>query len=248
MTYGAGGSTRQRTREVVTWVRRETSITPMAHLTCQGHTRDEIAEILDDYRGGRHREHPRPRRRHPPATPATSGRATTRTPPTSSTTSTAATTSRSASPPTPRCTPGRRTGRPTAAILAAKLRRADFAITQFFFEAEHYLRLVDELARSSASTSRCCPGIMPITNAGQVAPDGPAERRRRAGVAASSASTASTIPPRCAGSASRSPPSCAPSCSRRARPGCTSTRSTAARRPGRSTPTSGSAATAAGED
>src|ERR671913_2191689 len=50
VTYGAGGSTRQRTRDVVTWVRKETSITPMAHLTCQGHTRAEIAEILDDYR------------------------------------------------------------------------------------------------------------------------------------------------------------------------------------------------------
>ena len=50
MTYGAGGSTRQRTREVVTWVRRETTITPMAHLTCQGHTRDEVARILEDYR------------------------------------------------------------------------------------------------------------------------------------------------------------------------------------------------------
>ena len=39
MTYGAGGSTRQRTHEVVTWVRRETAITPMAHLTCAGHRR-----------------------------------------------------------------------------------------------------------------------------------------------------------------------------------------------------------------
>src|SRR6478609_3010545 len=49
VTYGAGGSTRDRTREVVTWVRKETSITPMAHLTCVGHTRDQIAQILDDY-------------------------------------------------------------------------------------------------------------------------------------------------------------------------------------------------------
>jgi len=50
VTYGAGGSTRRRTREVVSWVRRETHITPMAHLTCQSHTRDEIQAILDDYR------------------------------------------------------------------------------------------------------------------------------------------------------------------------------------------------------
>src|SRR5690606_39024888 len=50
VTYGAGGSTRQRTREVVTWVRKETAITPMAHLTCVGHSRAEIVEILDAYR------------------------------------------------------------------------------------------------------------------------------------------------------------------------------------------------------
>jgi methylenetetrahydrofolate reductase (NADPH) len=49
VTYGAGGSTRERTREVVTWVRKETDITPMAHLTCQGHRRSEIKEILDNY-------------------------------------------------------------------------------------------------------------------------------------------------------------------------------------------------------
>src|SRR5215213_3937321 len=49
VTYGAGGSTRQRTREVVAWVGRETGITAMAHLTCQGHTRSEVAEIVRDY-------------------------------------------------------------------------------------------------------------------------------------------------------------------------------------------------------
>src|SRR5262245_6398880 len=50
VTYGAGGSTRARTHDVVAWVRKETAITPMAHLTCQGHTRAEIAEILGGYR------------------------------------------------------------------------------------------------------------------------------------------------------------------------------------------------------
>src|SRR3954470_13550077 len=50
VTYGAGGSTRHRPHEIVTWVRRETAITPMAHLTCQGHTRAEVVEILDNYR------------------------------------------------------------------------------------------------------------------------------------------------------------------------------------------------------
>src|SRR5262245_3499937 len=49
VTYGAGGSTRQRTHEAVAWVRRETAITPMAHLTCAGHRRVEIAEILAAY-------------------------------------------------------------------------------------------------------------------------------------------------------------------------------------------------------
>src|SRR3981081_303176 len=50
VTYGAGGSTRDRTHDIVAWVRRETTITPMAHLTCQGHTRAEIVDILDNYR------------------------------------------------------------------------------------------------------------------------------------------------------------------------------------------------------
>ncbi len=135
VTYGAGGSTRRRTREVVTWVRRETEITPMAHLTCQSHTRDEIQTILDDYRtagidnilalGG-----------DPPSDPAdvrpsdyqfatdliddieplghfSIGVA--------------------AHPELHPRSPDRETDR---RLLAAKLRRADFAITQFFFEAQ----------------------------------------------------------------------------------------------------------------
>jgi methylenetetrahydrofolate reductase (NADPH) len=46
VTYGAGGSTRQRTLEMVTAIKRETGIEAMAHLTCVGHGRGELREIL----------------------------------------------------------------------------------------------------------------------------------------------------------------------------------------------------------
>ncbi len=38
ITYGAGGSDRHRTGDVVGWMLGETSWTPMPHLTCRGHT------------------------------------------------------------------------------------------------------------------------------------------------------------------------------------------------------------------
>lgn len=47
VTYGAGGTTRDRTIEITGRIARETSMTPMAHLTCVGHTVEELAEILD---------------------------------------------------------------------------------------------------------------------------------------------------------------------------------------------------------
>ncbi len=47
VTYGAGGSTRLRTVELVIRIKRELGIEPMAHLTCVGATRDEIAEVVD---------------------------------------------------------------------------------------------------------------------------------------------------------------------------------------------------------
>jgi methylenetetrahydrofolate reductase (NADPH) len=51
VTYGAGGSTREFTRDTVQWVRKETNIPPMAHLTCVGHTRAEINDIIATYVG-----------------------------------------------------------------------------------------------------------------------------------------------------------------------------------------------------
>ena len=51
--------------------------------------------------------------------------------------------------------------------LADKLRRADFAITQFFFDVDHYVRLVDEL-QALGVDKPVLPGIMPVTNKGQI--------------------------------------------------------------------------------
>ena len=49
VTYGAGGSTRERTHDLVVRIQRETMLTAVSHLTCVCHTEDEIAAILDRY-------------------------------------------------------------------------------------------------------------------------------------------------------------------------------------------------------
>src|SRR5215213_7506618 len=50
VTYGAGGSTRERTRDIVLRINRDTSMTAMAHLTCAGHSRAELTDIVAGYR------------------------------------------------------------------------------------------------------------------------------------------------------------------------------------------------------
>jgi methylenetetrahydrofolate reductase (NADH) len=166
VTYGAGGSTRDRTHDIVAWVRRETAITPMAHLTCQGHTRAEIAEILDNYRGagienilalgGDAPVDPNDARpsdyRYASELVADVAEAN------------GFSVGVAAHPEIHPRSPDRAADRQR---LAEKLEVADFAITQFFFDAEHYRRLVDELA-ALGCTKPVIPGIMPVTNKGQV--------------------------------------------------------------------------------
>ena len=48
VTYGAGGTTRERTIAITRRIAEETSMLPMAHLTCVGHTRDELSAIVGD--------------------------------------------------------------------------------------------------------------------------------------------------------------------------------------------------------
>ncbi|OWK40909.1 methylenetetrahydrofolate reductase [NAD(P)H] [Fimbriiglobus ruber] len=51
VTYGAGGSTRDRTHDLIIRIQRETDLTAVSHLTCVCHTLDEMTAILDRYAG-----------------------------------------------------------------------------------------------------------------------------------------------------------------------------------------------------
>lgn len=165
VTYGAGGSTRERTHSVVRWVRKETGISPMAHLTCVGHTGAEIRTILDGYveagvenilaLGG--------------DAPADGSQLASDFAFASELVEVVRETGAfsigvAAHPELhPRSTDRDSDRR----HLARKLRSADFGVTQFFFESEHYFRMVDELAALDCDTP-VVPGIMPVTNAGQM--------------------------------------------------------------------------------
>jgi len=161
VTYGAGGSTRERTHDLVVSINRGSSMTAMAHLTCAAHTRVDLVDIVGRYAeagvenilalGG-----------DPPANldlppgeltyadelvdlvgevgPFCVGVA--------------------AHPELHPKSPDRDSDR---RYLGAKLRRADFAITQFFFRADDYLSMVDELAALGIDKP-VIPGIMPVNN------------------------------------------------------------------------------------
>ncbi|MFO0852280.1 MAG: methylenetetrahydrofolate reductase [NAD(P)H] [Gemmataceae bacterium] len=51
VTYGAGGSTRERTHDLIIRIQKETSLTAVSHLTCVCHSLDEMTAILDRYAG-----------------------------------------------------------------------------------------------------------------------------------------------------------------------------------------------------
>ncbi len=50
VTYGAGGTTRDRTVNALTWIKQETDLSVMSHLTCIGATRASLDALLKDYR------------------------------------------------------------------------------------------------------------------------------------------------------------------------------------------------------
>jgi methylenetetrahydrofolate reductase (NADPH) len=165
VTYGAGGSTRERTHEIVTRINRDTSMTAMAHLTCAAHTRAQMRDIVLRY-GEAGIENILALRGDPPADldlpegefdyaidlvefirdlgDFSVGVA--------------------AHPePHPRSPSLEADRRHTAEKLAV----ADFAITQFFFESRHYFELVESV-RALGVDKPVIPGIMPVTNIGGI--------------------------------------------------------------------------------
>ncbi len=49
VTYGAGGTTQERTKRIVTRIKEQTGLSPVAHLTCVGSTKEELSSLLDEY-------------------------------------------------------------------------------------------------------------------------------------------------------------------------------------------------------
>jgi methylenetetrahydrofolate reductase (NADPH) len=164
VTYRGGAESRRRTFDLVTGMLRTTTLVPMAHLICVAHSRLELAEILVAYRsagvenlmalGG-----------DPPADGEGPGELT----------------HASELVELAHAIGGFSVGvaaqpgyHPLSTdpasdrdYLAAKLRIADFAISQFFFEAADYSGLVADLA-SRGVDKPVLPGIMPVTSLSSV--------------------------------------------------------------------------------
>jgi len=169
VTYGAGGSTRERTLEVTKWLKQELGIEAMAHLSCVGTTREELCQILDGIveagienvlalRG----DPPRGEtewRAHPGGLKYSTELA-------------ALISERYALGIGAACFPE---VHPEAPDLARDLRflkqkvdsGASFLITQLFFDNELFFRFLEE-ARGAGIEIPIIPGIMPITDVGQI--------------------------------------------------------------------------------
>src|SRR5947209_605881 len=169
VTYGAGGSTRERTIEVTKWLKQELGIEAMAHLSCVGTTRQELCAILDGIADAGI-ENVLALRGDPPR-----GQITWKPHPGGLLYSTElASLIRSRYPFSvgAACFPE---VHPEAPDLSSDLRflrekveaGASFLITQLFFDDELFFRFLEE-ARAVGIDVPIIPGIMPITDVSQI--------------------------------------------------------------------------------
>ncbi|HWF73701.1 MAG TPA: methylenetetrahydrofolate reductase [NAD(P)H] [Solirubrobacteraceae bacterium] len=169
VTYGAGGSTRQRTVELTKWIKQDLGIEAMAHLSCVGATREELCDILDGLADAGI-ENVLALRGDPPR-----GETDWKPHPGGLHYSTELAALISGEYPFcigAACFPEIH---PEAKDMAHDLRflrekvaaGATFAITQLFFDNELYFAFVEE-ARAAGIDIPIIPGIMPITDVGQI--------------------------------------------------------------------------------
>ena len=159
VTYGAGGTTRDRTHDIVVRINGDTPMTAMAHLTCAAHTVAELEEVVTRYRdsgvenilalGG-----DPPRDLDLPAGELRYAVELVRLVRRIGDFSIGVAVHPEPHPRSPSIDDDRRHS-------AEKLAEADFAITQFFFDAEHYFGLVAAL-RDHGVPKPVIPGIMPV--------------------------------------------------------------------------------------
>jgi methylenetetrahydrofolate reductase (NADPH) len=163
ITYGAGGSTRERTHDLVVRLQHESSMTAMAHLTCAAHRREQLEEILVRYRDAGvenilalHGDPPLDAGSDLPDGDLRYALDLVELARSVAPFCVAVAAHPEGHPRAPdRTTDRRRT--------ALKLEAADFAITQFFFRLEDYLDLIESLSALGVDKP-VIPGIMPITS------------------------------------------------------------------------------------
>jgi methylenetetrahydrofolate reductase (NADPH) len=168
VTYGAGGSTRERTHATVARLVRETDLTPAAHLTCVGASRGEVDDIARSYwdAGVRHivalrGDPPEPGQ---PYCPHPQGYAN----------AAELVAGLKAVAPFeisvaayPEVHPDSDCPDSDLDNLLAKIDAgADRAITQFFFSADNYFRFRDRVAARGVNIE-IVPGILPVSNVAQ---------------------------------------------------------------------------------
>lgn len=168
VTYGAGGSSRDTTVRITGRIASETSLTPVGHLTCVGHTREELEMILDSYAAAGV-VHVLALRGDPQGGPRAEWT------PTEGGFTYASELVELASPRFSVAVAAAPNGHPASSSLAQdaialKAKQdagAEFAITDMVFRASDYIGLVERSAAAGV-TIPILPGIMPILNLGQV--------------------------------------------------------------------------------
>ena len=168
VTYGAGGSTRERTHRTVQRIISETTLRPAAHLTCVEASRDEVDEVIEGYKAIGV-DHIVALRGDPPGASGIGGAYTPRADGYANATELTAALSRIGGfEVTVGAYPEKHPESPSIDhdidVLKAKVDAgATRAVTQFFFDIEAFLRFRDRV-RAAGVTIPLIPGVMPVSN------------------------------------------------------------------------------------